>query len=259
MPYSEERITEIHRWSPKTFSFKATRPSGFRFENGQFVTLGLRRDGRLIPRAYSIVSDPAEADLEFLSIHVPDGPLTSELAHATVGDRIWINSKITGSLTLRHVQPGRHLYLLATGTGLAPFISLVRGQQVFERYSAVILVHSVRTVAELSYREELEGRVDRRFRYVPTVTREDFPLEARGADLFRNGQLFDHLGLPPADPLHDRVMLCGNPQMNREMTEFLRNEGWVMTNYKGVGNFTVEQAFVSTQSSDEPSEVTAQA
>jgi ferredoxin--NADP+ reductase len=251
LPYSEERITEIHRWSPKTFSFKATRPSGFRFENGQFVTLGLRLDGRLIPRAYSIVSDPAESDLEFLSIHVPDGPLTSELARVNVGDKIWINSKITGSLTLRHVQPGRHLYLLATGTGIAPFISLVRGEQVFDRYAAVILVHSVRTAAELSYREELEGRSDHRFRYVPTVTRETFPLRARGADLFRSGELFAHLGLPPADPEHDRVMLCGNPQMNREMAEFLRDQGWVMTNYKGVGNFTVEQAFVSAQPNGE--------
>lgn len=251
LPYSEERITAIHRWSSKTFSFKATRPDGFRFENGQFVTLGLRRDGRLIPRAYSIVSDPAESDLEFLSIHVPDGPLTSELAQASVGDSIWINSKITGSLTLRHVQPGRHLYLLATGTGIAPFISLVRGQQVFEQHAAVILVHSVRTAAELSYREELERRVGKDFHYVPTVTRENFPLQVRGADLFRSGDLFAHLGLPAAVPEHDRVMLCGNPQMNREMADFLRDQGWTMTNYKGVGNFTVEQAFVAAQSDAE--------
>jgi ferredoxin/flavodoxin---NADP+ reductase len=246
LPYNEQTITSIRRWSPKTFSFRATRPEGFDFENGQFVTLGLRREGKLVPRAYSIVSDPHEPDLEFLSIHVPDGPLTSQLAQASVGDTIWINSKVTGSLTLDHLKPGRNLYLLATGTGIAPFISLIRGEKVFERFETVILVHSVRTASELSYREEIEARAGEKLRYVPTVTREPHVNNQRGADLFRSRKLFRMLELPDADPEADRVMLCGNPQMNREMTAYLKEQGWTMTSYRGVGNFTVEQAFVAT-------------
>lgn len=250
LPYNEQSITSVRRWSPKTFSFTTTRPEGFRFENGQFVTLGLRREGRLIPRAYSIVSDPREPDLEFLSIHVPDGQLTSQLAELGVGDSVWINSKVTGSLTLEHVLPGRNLYLLATGTGIAPFISLIRGKKVFEHFERVILVHSVRTAPELSYREEIEHRAGDRLRYVPTVTREAHANTRRGAELFRSGELFRMLDLPAADAELDRVMLCGNPEMNREMTEFLKAAGWTMTNYKGVGNFTVEQAFVGTRAGD---------
>jgi len=246
LPYHEQSITSIRRWSPKTFTFTTTRPPGFAFQNGQFVTLGLRCEGKLVPRAYSIVSDPDEPDLEFLSIHVPDGPLTSQLTQCSVGDTVWINSKVTGSLTLNHVQPGRNLYLLATGTGIAPFISLIRGDEVFERFERVILVHSVRTAPELSYREEIEHRAGPQLRYVPTVTREPHDNNQRGADLFRSGELSRMLGLPAADPEHDRVMLCGNPEMNREMVTFLKERGWTMTSYKGVGNFTVEQAFVGT-------------
>ena len=258
MPYSEERITSMHRWSEKTFSFTTTRPDGLKFRHGQFVTLGLRPEGRLIPRAYSIVSTPEDAELEFLSIHVLDGALTSRLAECEPGDSIWINTKATGSLTVDHVQPGRVLYMLATGTGLAPFVSLIRGGELlFEYFERVVLVHSVRTAEELAYREELESRISDRLRYVPTVTREahDFscPIarqpydnNQRGADMFRSGELAAALDLPPADPEQDRVMLCGNPAMNREMTDWLTEHGWTQTTYKGVGNFTVEQAFVTT-------------
>ena len=244
MPYSEQQITSVQQWSEKTFSFTTTRPADFQFKNGEFVTLGLKSEGKLIARAYSIVSTNDARNLEFLSIHVPDGPLTSRLAGVKVGDGIWINSKATGSLTLQHVLPGRHLYMLATGTGLAPFMSLIRSPETYTAFERVILVHSVRTVQELAYRQEIETRSGNQLRYVATVTREPFPNNARGADLFRSGELFSKLELPPAEPALDRVMICGNPQMNQEMSDYLTTKGWTMTNFHGVGNFTVEKAFV---------------
>lgn len=244
MPYTEQQVTWKRQWSDKTFSFTTTRPEGFDFENGEFVTLGLRPEGKLIARAYSIVSTKDDEQLEFLSIHVPDGPLTSHLAHIREGDGVWINSKTTGSLTLKYVRPGRNLYMLATGTGLAPFMSLVRAEDTWQQFERVVLVHTVRTERELAYREELETRQDKRFVYVPTVTREPFPTPQRGADLFRSGELFSQCDLPAAAPEHDRIMLCGNPNMNKEMTAHLKERGWTMTNHKGIGNFTVEKAFV---------------
>jgi ferredoxin--NADP+ reductase len=244
VPYTEQRVTSVRQWSDKTFSFTTTRAQDFQFENGEFVTLGLRPEGKLIARAYSIVSTNDADHLEFLSIHVPDGPLTSRLAQIREGDGVWVNSKTTGSLTLRYLQPGRNLYLLATGTGLAPFMSLIRDPEVYKAYQRVILVHTVRTVPELAYRHEIEALSGNHLHYLPTVTRQPFPTALRGADLFRSGELFAKLGLPEADPEHDRVMLCGNPHMNQEMTEYLRERHWTMTTYRGVGNFTVEKAFV---------------
>jgi ferredoxin--NADP+ reductase len=244
MPYAEQTVTSIRRWSNRTFSFMTTRPAGFEFKNGEFVMLGLRPEGKLIPRAYSIVSTNRDEHLEFLSIQVPDGPLTSRLANVDKGNPIWINTKTTGSLTLDHIQSGRNLYMLSTGTGLAPFMSLIRAGEVFKEFERVILVHTVRKEQALAYREELTERTDSRFLYVPTVTREQFDPNARGADLFRSGELSSRLELPLPDPEQDRVMICGNPNMNKEMTEYLEQHGWTMTNYKGTGNFTVEQAFV---------------
>ncbi len=248
MPYSEERVTSIRKWSEKTFSFTTTKPEDFHFNNGEFVTIGLRAEGKLIARAYSIVSTNDANHLEFLSIHVPDGPLTSRLANIREGDSVWINNKTTGSLTLNYVQPGRNLYLLATGTGLSPFMSLIRGTATYSAYEKVVLVHTVRTERELAYRQEIEALQGDRFKYVPTVTRETFAIQGRGADFFKSGELFDFLDLPTADPSHDRVMLCGNPNMNHEMTQYLEQQGWTMTTFRGVGNFTVEKAFVLQQS-----------
>lgn len=244
MAYSEQRVLSVRPWSDKTFSFTTTRPENFTFENGEFVTLGLRVDGKLIPRAYSIVSTCDADHLEFLSIYVPDGPLTSRLAKIREGDGVWINNKATGSLTLKYLQPGRNLYLLATGTGLAPFMCLIRDPAVYRNYERVVLVHTVRTVPELAYRGEIEAVANDRLRYVPTVTRDAFPTRERGADLFRSGKLFAMLDLPAAAHEHDRVMLCGNPHMNQEMADYLQQNGWTMTSYRGVGNFTVEKAFV---------------
>jgi ferredoxin--NADP+ reductase len=245
MPYLEQTVTEIHPWSTHTFTLKLTRPESFNFVNGEFVTIGLKREGKLLARAYSIVSTQADPYLEFLSIHVPDGPLTRHLVQVRPGDAVWVNSKTTGSLTLGHVLPGRHLYLLATGTGLAPFMSLVRDAASFAAFEKVILVHTVRTVAELAYRDELTARQGADFLYLPSVTREPFEFSQRCSDAFCSGTLFTHLGLPATNPEQDRVMLCGNPEMNRQMTQHLKDTGWTMTNHRGVANFTVEAAFVT--------------
>jgi len=244
MAYTEQRLTSIRKWSDKLFSLTTTRPAGFRFENGEFVTLGLRAEGRLIARAYSMVSTDDDECLEFLSIHVPGGSFTSRLVNLRLGDGIWINTKATGSLTLNHLHPGRHLYMLATGTGLAPFMSLIRHSELYRRYRKVVLVHTVRSRGELAYREEVERLAGERLCYVPTVTREPFEVTGRGADLFRSGDLSARLGIASADPEHDRIMLCGNPQMIREMTSYLQDKGWIQAGFKGPGTFTVEKAFV---------------
>ncbi len=244
MAYSQQRVTDVRKWSDKLFSFRTTRPEDFQFENGEFVTIGLRPQGKLIARAYSIVSTNDADHLEFLSIHVPDGPLTSHLSHIKAGDDIWVNNKSTGSLTLRYVQPGRNLYMLATGTGLAPFMCLIRSPQTYATFEHVVLVHTVRAASDLVYREEIESLANDRLLYVPTVTREPFAINQRGSELFKSGELFNLCQLPEADSQQDRVMLCGNPDMNREMTQYLKDQGWTITNHKGIGNFTVEKAFV---------------
>lgn len=244
MPYSEQTVQSVRPWSEKTFSFTLSRPQDFSFENGEFVTIGLKREGKLVARAYSIVSTADRDHLEFLSIHVPDGPLTSQLVRIRPGDSVWVNSKPTGTLTLNHVLPGRTLYMLATGTGLAPFMSLIRDPELYARYESVVLVHSVRTAAELAYRAEIEALDQPQLHYVPTVTREAFPTPERGSDLFRSGVLSQRLGLPAPDPERDRVMICGNPDMTREMTRYLKESGWTPTSHRGIGNFTTEVAFV---------------
>lgn len=245
MPYTQQTVTSVRKWSNKSFSLITTRPEDFQFENGEFVTIGLRPQGKLIPRAYSIVSTNDKDHLEFLSIYVPEGPLTSHLVNIRQGDSLWINSKSTGSLTKKYIQSGRNLYLLSTGTGLAPFMSLIRDPDVYRNFERVILVHSVRTVAELAYKADIEALTNDRLFYVPTVTRESFKTQQRGADLFRGGELFTMLGLPQADPQQDRVMLCGNPDMNKEVSNYLEEQGWDQTSHRGVGTFTTEKAFVT--------------
>lgn len=244
MPYSEQRVTSVRQWSDKTFSFTTTRPQEFNFENGEFVTIGLRVEGKLVGRAYSIVSTNDEQHLEFLSIHVPDGLLTSRLAKVREGDGVWVNSKSTGCLTLKYVQPGRNLYLLATGTGLAPFLSLIRDPATYQSFERIILMHTVRTVKELAYKQEIELLACDRMIYVPSVTRESFAVNQRCSDLFKSADVCTMNNLPKADPQLDRVMICGNPEMNRDLTTFLNAQGWTMTSHRGVGNFTVEKAFV---------------
>src|SRR5215213_5216222 len=224
--FFEERVLSVHHWTDSLFSFTTTRDPGFRFENGQFTMIGVPIDGRPLLRAYSLVSANHEDTLEFFSIKVQDGPLTSRLQHLKEGDPIIVGRKATGTLLLDNLAPGRHLYLLGTGTGLAPFLSIVKDPETYERFEKIVLIHGVRQVAELAYGERitrdlpdhefLGESVRDKLVYYPTVTREPFRNTGRITDLIASERLFEDLDLPPLDMEDDRVMLCGSPDMLRD-------------------------------------------
>ena len=252
---SSERVLNVHHWNESLFSFRTTRDPGLRFENGQFVMIGLEVDGRPLTRAYSIASPNYEDHLEFFSIKVPDGPLTSRLQHLKAGDEIVVSKKPTGTLVLHDVRPGRNLYLLSTGTGLAPFISIVQDPALYERFDKVVLVHGVRQISELAYAETLTrdlpaneyfgDDVGAKLIYYPTVTREPFRNRGRLTDLIRSGSLFDDIGLPAIDPALDRAMICGSPAMLAECCELLDGRGFAMSPRIGTpGDYVIERAFV---------------
>jgi len=252
--FLEERVLSVHHWTDRLFSFTTTRDPALRFSNGHFTMLGLRVDGKPLLRAYSIVSANYEDHLEFLSIKVPDGPLTSRLQHIQVGDTIIVGKKPTGTLLIDYLLPGKRLYLMGTGTGLAPFLSVVRDPETYERFEEVVVVHGVREVAELAYhqllsedlaRHELLGEVVAgKLKYYPTVTREPFRNQGRMSDLIESGKLFADLGVPPLDPAVDRVMLCGSPAMLRDMKRLLEDRQFKEGNTTKPGDFVVERAFV---------------
>ncbi len=250
-----ERVLGVHHWNDTLFSFKTTRNQGLRFENGQFVMIGLEVGGRPLMRAYSIASPNYEEHLEFFSIKVPDGPLTSRLQHLKEGDGLLVSRKPTGTLILGDLLPGRHLYLLSTGTGLAPFMSLIQDPDVYERFEKVVLVHGVRYVSEVAYQEfitrhlpenEYFGeQVREKLIYYPTVTREPFVNQGRLTDLMRSGKLFDDIGLPPLNPQDDRAMICGSPSMLDETCQVLDSFGLTVSPRLGVpGDYLIERAFV---------------
>ena len=249
-----ERVLSVHHWNDTLFSFKCTRDPGLRFENGQFVMIGLQQDnGRPLMRAYSIASPNWEEHLEFFSIKVPDGPLTSQLQHLKEGDEIIISKKPTGTLVLDDLNPGKHLYLLSTGTGLAPFMSVIRDPDTYEKFEQVILVHGVRQVDELAYHdlmvdhlpqhEFLGEMVRQKLLYYPTVTREPYKNMGRVTDLIENGKLFADLELPPLDRAHDRVMICGSPAMLNDLKHMLEKRGFNEGNTTTPGDFVIERAF----------------
>lgn len=252
--FREERVLSVHHWTDKLFSFTTTRDAGLRFSNGHFTMIGLRVDGKPLLRAYSIVSANYEDHLEFLSIKVPDGPLTSRLQHIQVGDTVIVGRKPTGTLVLDYLLPGKRLYLFSTGTGLAPFMSIIRDPDTYERFEEIILVHGVRQVDELAYHElltehlpahELLGdMVKSQLRYYPTVTREPYRTMGRITKLVENGQLFSDLGVPPLDPAVDRVMICGSPGMLRDLKGMLEQRGFKEGNTSVPGDFVIERAFV---------------
>jgi len=253
--FLEERVLSVHHWTDRLFSFTTTRDQALRFSNGHFTMIGLRGDnGKPLLRAYSIASANYEEHLEFLSIKVPDGPLTSKLQHIQVGDTIVVGRKPTGTLLIDYLLPGKNLYLLSTGTGLAPFMSVIRDPETYERFEKVILVHGVRQVNELAYEdyisrelpahEFLGETVSAQLLYYPTVTREPFRHQGRITDLIENGKLFADLGLPALNPETDRVMICGSSAILRDLKRMCEERGLVEGNTSTPGAFVIERAFV---------------
>lgn len=251
---SNETVTHVHHWTDSLFSFRTTRGPGLRFENGQFVMIGLMVEGKPLLRAYSLVSANYEEELEFLSIKVANGPLTSRLQHIREGDQVLVGRKATGTLLLDNLRPGRNLYLVGTGTGLAPFMSLIKDPTTYERFARVVLVHGVREVAELAYSEEIQRALPEheligpmlkeQLIYYPTVTREPFRNRGRITEIIENGRMFRDIGLDPLDPAQDGVMLCGSPQMLADMTTIVKAHGFVEGNSSTPGSYVIEKAFV---------------
>jgi ferredoxin--NADP+ reductase len=250
-----ERVLTVRHWNETVFSFTTTRPSTFRFENGHFVMLGLHVDEKPLMRAYSLASANHEEFLEFLSIKVPDGPLTSRLQSIKPGDEVLVSRKPTGTLLLHDLRPGRHLYLLSSGTGLAPFMSLIKDPETYDRFEKVILVHGVRYRSELAYRDFIEWelthheylgeRVRNQLVYVPTVTRERFRYEGRVTSLIQSGKLFEQIGMPSLDPATDRAMICGSPAMLKDLSALLDARGFRISPKVGEpGDYVIERAFV---------------
>ena len=253
--FPEVTILDVHHWNESLFSFRTTRDPGLRFRNGHFVMIGLPVDGKPLMRAYSIASPNWAEHLEFLSIKVDNGPLTSRLQHIQPGDTLLIGQKTVGTLVIDDLLPGKRLFLFATGTGLAPFMSIIQDPDTYERFEKVILIHGVRTVSELAYadyiRDELPKHeflgemVSRQLIYYPTVTREAFRHTGRLTTAIQSGQLFTDIGEPPLSRETDRGMICGSPAMLKETAEMLDALGFRISPASGEqGDYVIERAFV---------------
>jgi ferredoxin--NADP+ reductase len=252
--FHREKVVSVRHWTDTLFSFRATRNSAFRFQNGQFAMIGLEVDGRPLLRAYSMASANHEDELEFFSIKVADGPLTSRLQKIREGDTILVGRKATGTLVADNLIPGNRLLLLSTGTGLAPFASLIKDPDVYERFESIVLVHGCRQVSELAYGEELVAKLREdelfgellagKLQYYPTVTREPFRNRGRITDLITSAQLFDDIGQEPLDIATDRIMMCGSPAMLEELRAMFEARGFAEGSNSEPGHFVIEKAFV---------------
>jgi ferredoxin--NADP+ reductase len=251
-----ERVLTVHHWNETVFSFTTTRDQALRFENGHFVMMGMLIDGKPLMRAYSIASANHEEFLEFLSIKVANGPLTSRLQNIKPGDEVLVSRKPTGTLLLHDLNPGKRLYLLSSGTGLAPFMSIIKDPQTYERFEKIILVHGVRYRSELAYRDFIEWelthheylgeQVRNQLVYFPTVTRERFRYQGRVTSLIDSGKLFADIGMPPLNPTEDRVMICGSPAMLADLSAMLDARGFKISPHVGEpGDYVIERSFVS--------------
>ena len=253
--FISERVLDVRHWTDAYFSFTVTRDDGFRFDNGQFVMIGLMVDDKPLLRAYSIASANWEEELEFFSIKVQNGPLTSRLQHIVPGDTLILSRKPTGTLLISDVHPGRNLYLLATGTGLAPFLSIIKDPATYERFERVILTHGVRNISDLAYRDYITNELPRheflgevigkQLLYYPTVSREAFLHAGRVTTLLESGQMMRDLGIEALDPQHDRAMICGSPQMLADFRRILDARGFKAAPRIGTaGEYVFERAFV---------------
>ena len=254
LPDAQE-VTQVRHWTDRLFSFRLTRPASLRFRSGEFVMIGLLGDtGKPLLRAYSIASPSWDETLEFYSIKVPDGPLTSRLQLIQPGDAVILRPKPVGTLVLDALLPGKRLYLIATGTGIAPFASLLRDPETYEKFDEVMLTHTCRGVADLAYGRELVealpddpliGEAVRdKLRYVPTTTQEASANMGRITDWIGSGRLFDHLGVPAFDPATDRVMICGSMGLNTDVKALAEAAGLTEGSNSRPAEFVLEKAFV---------------
>ncbi|MCH1488775.1 MAG: ferredoxin--NADP reductase [Pseudomonadales bacterium] len=249
-----ETVTHVHHWNESLFSFKTTRDTGFRFKNGHFVMVGLPEEGKPLLRAYSIASANYEDELEFFSIKVPNGPLTSRLQHLQVGDEVLVSKKPTGTLVTDQMLPGKHLYLISTGTGLAPFMSIIKDHEIYDQFDKIILTHGVRYTSELAYVDYIQNElpnneyfgelVREKLIYYPSVTREDYKNNGRLTDLMTSGKLFVDIGLPKPNIDDDRFMICGSPSMLKDTCAILNERGFTEVRNGQAGHYVIERAFV---------------
>lgn len=252
----KETVTSVRHWNDTLFSFTTSRDPSFRFKNGHFIMLGLEDEGRPLLRAYSIASANYEEELEFFSIKVQDGPLTSKLQKIQVGDEILLSKKPTGTLILDNLLPGRNLYLISTGTGLAPFMSIIKDPETYENFDKVILTHGTRYTSELAYQDRILNElpeneffgdeVKSKLIYYPTVTRDEFETQGRITDAIKSGKLTQDIALDDLSVEHDRFMICGSPSMLKDTCGILDEMGFAEARQGNLGHYVIERAFVES-------------
>ena len=251
MAVNKETVLEVKHWSDKTFSFRTTRKFPNKFNNGEFAMIGMEHEGKKIMRAYSFASANHEDYLEFLSIKIQDGPLTSKLQHIKEGDEILVNPRSTGTLVIDYLLPGRNLYLIATGTGLAPFMGIIKDPKTYERFEHVILTHTVQYENELAYKDELETFnedwkqiTQGRFTYFNTLTQQEWKNKGRITEWIKNDKLFSETVGQTLDVKQDRFMICGSQGLNKDLIEHFESLGMEEGNTSIPAQFVVEKAFV---------------